>query len=171
MSLGLWYVDVEPRYGGRRWSWRSCGYVPMDWEQWRTSTGTWPTGQSHRLTRRDGWHLGHTPKQGCRGALRVDGVVEDWWDTCTGHGGRGRGVKLMGFWWSSLEKPPSSTDDEFSIWSSLASKLVGGSFGGNRRRHVASSWRVHRGEATSCGARGCQINIPGVGPFCPWWSG
>jgi hypothetical protein len=32
---------------------------------------------------------------------------------------------------------------------------------------MASSRRVHRGEANFCGARGRQINIRGVGPFCP----
>jgi hypothetical protein len=43
--------------------------------------------------------------------------------------------------------------------------LGGGGSGGNWRRHVASSRRVLRGEATSCGAHSGQINIQGVGPF------
>jgi hypothetical protein len=44
-------------------------------------------------------------------------------------------------------------------------------FGGNRRRHMASSRRVRRGEVTTCGACGRQMHILGVGPFFPRLSG
>jgi hypothetical protein len=74
-------------------------------------------------------------------------------------------VLLAVVWWLILEKPPSATEGGFSIEFSL--KLGGGGSVGNQRRHVASSRRVHRGEATLCGACGRQIKFPRVDPFHP----
>jgi hypothetical protein len=77
MSVYLWCVGVEYRYGGRRPRWRSCRFVQMDQEWWRTSNGTWLRDRSHWVTRRGGWHLGHTRAQGHGGVGRVADVVED----------------------------------------------------------------------------------------------
>jgi hypothetical protein len=147
MSVGLWCAGVEHRCGGRRRRWRSCGFVPIEWEWWRTSAGTWPRGQSHRVTSLGGWHLGHALTRGCGGAGCVGSAVEDCWDTCPGRGGRTCGA-LLG--WSLKNHPTLRTS---SCRSSLASELGGGDSGGNRRRHVVSSRRVRQGEATLCGAR------------------
>jgi hypothetical protein len=57
-----------------------------------------------------------------------------------------------------------------SLWmvgfrSSLASKLGGGSSGGNQWHHVSSKQMVRQGKATWCGAHGHRIESLGVGPF------
>jgi hypothetical protein len=48
---------------------------------------------------------------------------------------------------------------------------VGCGSSGKWRLHMASSRRVHRGKATSCGVRAHQMHILGVGPFCLQLSG
>jgi hypothetical protein len=45
----------------------------------------------------------------------VANAVEDWRDTCLGHGGRARGAILAMVWRLNLKTPPSATDDEFLI--------------------------------------------------------
>jgi hypothetical protein len=96
-------------------------------------------------------------------ASRVAVTIEDWWDTYLGHGRHARDVILEVVCWLILEKHPALRTTRFRP--SLASKLDSGGFGGNQRHHMASSRRVHRGEATSCGACDRQIKILGVGPF------
>jgi hypothetical protein len=88
---------------------------------------------------------------------------------CLGRGGRACGALLTVVWWLILKKPTSTMDDRFSTEFGL--KLGGGGSGGNQRRHMSLSRRVRQGEATSCGAHDHQIEIPGVGPFCPRLSG
>jgi len=43
--------------------------------------------------------------------------------------------------------------------SGFGPQIPGGGSGGNRRRHVAPSQGLHRGEAKSWRARGCRISI------------
>jgi hypothetical protein len=88
---------------------------------------------------------------------------------CTRRGGHACGALLVVVWWLILEKHLALRTTGFRP--RLDSNLGVGGFSGNQRRHVVSSQRVRQGEATSRGARGCQIKITGVGPFCPQLSG
>jgi hypothetical protein len=161
MSLGLWCAGVEHRYSGRRWRWRSNGFMPMDSERRRTSAGTWLRNWRSRVTSHSGWHLGHAHAWARGKADRVAGAVEDWRD-------RGPGCEGAHMWCYSrrFQRLSLKTTNCWFLLS-LGLKLGGAGSGGNRRRHVASSWRVHRGETTSCGTCGRQINLPGVGPIAP----
>jgi hypothetical protein len=167
--IGLWCAYVEHRNNSQRRRWRSCRFIPMDRERWRTSVETWPRDHSHRVTSRGGWHLGHTRAREHGRANCITDAVEDWQDTCPRRGGRTRGALFTVVMVVEPRKPPSATGGGFCwVW---AAKLSGGGSGGNRRWHMASSWRVRRGKTTSCGARVRQIKIPRVGPFRPWISG
>jgi hypothetical protein len=152
MSIGLWCACVEHRDSGRRWRWRSCGFVLIDQERWRTSDGTWPKDQSWRVASHGDWHLGHALAWGHRREGRVDGAVEDCRDTCPGHGGHAWGAILTVVWWLILKNPPSTMDIRFLTEFGLKTKWW--RFRWEWMRHVASSRRVCRGEATLCGARG-----------------
>jgi hypothetical protein len=103
MLASLWCADVEHRDGGQRRRWRSCGFVSMDQERWRTSAGTWPRDQGRRVTSRGGWHLGHTLTWGCDEASHLVGTVEDWWNTCQGRGGAHTVLYSRQFRWLSLK--------------------------------------------------------------------
>jgi hypothetical protein len=58
----------------RRWRrrmWRSCGFVPMDRERWRTDTVTWLRDWCRWVTNRGGCHLGYVLAWGRDRAGRV----------------------------------------------------------------------------------------------------
>jgi hypothetical protein len=129
---------------------------------WWTAA-TWPRDQSRRVTSCGGWHLGHKLVRGQDGAGRVT-VRSRTGGTRVQDVGDAHAVCYSRWFggWSSENNPRLHTK---GFWPSLDSKLGGGGSSGNQRWHVASSRRVHQGEATSCGACGHQIKILRVGPF------
>jgi hypothetical protein len=165
MSVTLWCVGVEHKDGGRRQWWRSCGFVPMDRERWRTSFGTWSRDRRSRVTSHGGWHLGHALAWEHGRVDRVTDAVEDWRDTCPPHGGHACSALLT---MVSVVEPQHHLAAGFVEFGPQTRWCCSGD---NLRRHVASSQRVPQGEATSCGAHGYQIKIPRVGPFCLQLSG
>jgi hypothetical protein len=46
--------------------------------------------------------MGHTLTRGHGGTGHAANVIEDWWDTCLGRGGRARGAILTAVWWFVL---------------------------------------------------------------------
>jgi hypothetical protein len=132
MSVGLWYANVEHMDGGRQRRWRSCRFVTMDREHWRTSAGTWPRDQIRQVTSFGGWHLGHTLVW-VRGAGHVAGAIEDWRDMCPE---RGNAHAMQYSWRSgglSSKKHPALRTTGFQP--SLVSKLIKWRF---RRELVAA---------------------------------
>jgi hypothetical protein len=134
MSVGLWCASVEHRDGGRRRRWSSCGFVPMDREWRRTSARTWLRDQSHRVTRRGGWHLGHTHASTwqsgacCRCGWGLVGHVSRTCGTrCDTHGG--------------LVVEPQKTTQRYGrrvfdrVWSQNSAVAVLLGIGGNTWRH------------------------------------
>jgi hypothetical protein len=103
MSVDLWCVRVDHRYGGRRRRWRSCRFVSMDREWWRTSARTWSMDRRSRMTSHGDWHRRHAPTRGRGRADRVAGAVADWRDMCPGHRGRACGALLTTVWRLSLK--------------------------------------------------------------------
>jgi hypothetical protein len=89
--------------GGRQMRWTWSGLVLMYRERWRKSAESWLTDQSSRVTSHSGWHLGHALVRGCGGVSRVAGTVENWWDTCPGHGGCAHCAILTAVWWLSIK--------------------------------------------------------------------
>jgi hypothetical protein len=129
MSVGLWCAGVEHRDDGQRR--RSCGFVPMDRERWRTSVGTWLRDRSRQVTSCGGWHLGHALARGHGGADRVAGAIEDWRDMYPWRGGRARTVILTVV--SVVEPQNHLTLRTTGFWPGLVSKLGGGGSGENRK--------------------------------------
>jgi hypothetical protein len=100
MSLSLWCVGVEHKDGGRYRRWRSCGFMPMDRERWKTSARIWPIDHRSRMTSCGGWHLRHTPTR-----RRMDRSY--CWRSCrpAGHVSKTWGMRTR-----------CATDDNFGGW-------------------------------------------------------
>jgi hypothetical protein len=64
-------------------------------------------------------------------------------------------------------EPQNHPAPQWLVSPSLGHKTWRCGSGEDRRRHVVSSQRVCRGEATSCKMCGRQMRNLGVGPFCP----
>jgi hypothetical protein len=76
---------------------------------------------------------------------------------CTRRGGRACGVLLMVVWWLILEKPPSATDDRFSIeiefkswcwWFQRESKTARGIIAKGASRQSNFMWSIKMSVST-----------------------
>jgi hypothetical protein len=93
MSVSLRCVGVQHRDGGRRWRWRSCGFVPMG-QEWWIKDERWDMTEVPASPADQPWWL--TP--------RTRTCMRTWRSgTCLGRGGRARSTILTAVWWLSFK--------------------------------------------------------------------
>ena len=129
ISLSLWYVGVEHRDEQRRQKWRSCGFVPMDRERWKTNAGSWTRDPRSRVTSCGDWYLGHHRRKNvwsgscCRRGHRPLGRLFRTW-------GHIYDTLLMAVWWLSLKTRRYGSGGFHRVWASKLDDTVPAGIGG-----------------------------------------